>query len=74
MLPQAIVRWPQAFSIWASNSVVVVLPFVPVTAMTGTLMERQPSSNSPIISIFRDVKFVASAEAGSIPGLRTAKS
>ena len=36
MLPQAMVRWPQAFSICASNSVVVVLPFVPVMAMTGT--------------------------------------
>ena len=37
MLPQAMVRWPHAFSICASNSVVVVLPFVPVMAMTGTL-------------------------------------
>ena len=35
MFPQAMVRWPHAFSICATNSVVVVLPFVPVMAMTG---------------------------------------
>ncbi len=35
MLPQAMVRCPHAFSICASNSVVVVFPFVPVMAMTG---------------------------------------
>ena len=57
MLPQAIVRWPHAFSICASISVVVVLPFVPVTAMTGSSQERQPSSSSPIMSILREEKF-----------------
>ena len=62
MLPQAIVRCPHAFSICASNSVVVVLPFVPVMAMTGTFTDRQPSSSSPIVSIWRDEKFVASGE------------
>ena len=52
VMPQAIVLCPQAFSICASNSVVVVLPFVPVIAMTGASTERQPSSSSPIVSIF----------------------
>ena len=68
MLPQAIVRWPHAFNICAINSVVVVLPFVPVMAMTGRSQNCQPSSSSPIISMFRDEKFCASAESGSIPG------
>ena len=36
--------------------------------------ERQPSSSSPIVSMFRDEKFVASGEIGSIPGLRTTRS
>ena len=53
MLPQAMVRWPQAFNICASSSVVVVLPFVPVIATTGMLHERQPSSSSPIVSMLR---------------------
>ena len=35
MLPQAIVLCPQALSICAINSVVVVLPLVPVMPMTG---------------------------------------
>jgi hypothetical protein len=74
MLPQAMVRCPHAFNICASSSVVVVFPFVPVMAMTGTLTERQPNSNSPIVSMFRDEKFIASGEAGSMPGLKTAKS
>ena len=39
MLPQATVRWPQAFNICAINSVVVVLPFVPVMPMTGDARE-----------------------------------
>ena len=33
--------------------------------------DRQPSSSSPMISIFREEKFRASADAGSIPGLST---
>ena len=74
MLPQAIVRCPHAFNICASNSVVVVFPFVPVMAMTGTFTDRQPNSSSPIVSIFRDEKFVASGEIGSMPGLKTTKS
>ena len=74
MLPQAIVRCPHAFNICASNSVVVVFPFVPVIAITGTSTESQPSSSSPIVSIFRDEKFVANGEIGSIPGLKTTKS
>ena len=74
MLPQAIVRWPHAFNICASNSVVVVFPFVPVMAMIGRFTERQPSSSSPNVSIFREEKFVASGEIGSMPGLRTTKS
>src|SRR5437899_2605445 len=72
ILPHAIVRWPHAFNIWASNSVVVVLPFVPVTAITGISQDRQPSSSSPIMSILREEKLRASREAGSIPGLKTA--
>ena len=64
MFPQAIVRWPQAFNICASNSVVVVLPLVPVIAITGNRQERQPSSSSPMISIFRSEKLRASADAG----------
>jgi len=74
MLPQAMVFCPQAFSICASNSVVVVLPFVPVTAITGTSIDCQPSSSSPIMSILRAEKFCASGDSGSIPGLKTIKS
>src|SRR5437762_12814711 len=74
MLPQATVRWPHAFNICATSSVVVVLPLVPVMAMSGSSQNCQPSSSSPIISIFRDEKFCASGESGSIPGLRTARS
>ena len=72
--PQAIVRCRQALSICASNSVVVVLPFVPVTAIIESSQDRKPSSSSPIISMFREEKFRASAEVGSIPGLRTTRS
>ena len=53
---------------------VVVFPLVPVMAMTGTFTDRQPNSSSPIVSMFRDEKFVASGEIGSMPGLRTTKS
>src|SRR4029077_13725716 len=74
MLPQGIVRWPQAFGICASNSVVVVFPFVPVTAMIGISQERQPSSSSLIVSIPREEKLRANGEIGSIPGLRTIQS
>src|SRR5207244_2639513 len=84
MLPQAIVFCPQSFSICASISVVVVLPFVPVIAMTGVSQERQPSSSSPMMSILsapadsscgeRAEKFCARADVGSIPGLATTKS
>src|SRR5688572_15020786 len=42
--------------------------------MTGTSMERQPNSNSPMISICREEKFWASGESGSMPGLSTTKS
>ena len=71
MLPQAIVRCPQAFSICASNSVVVVLPFVPVTAMTGISQKRHPSSTSLIVSTLREEKLRPNGEAGSMPGLNT---
>ena len=74
MLPQAIVRCPQALSICASNSVVVVLPLVPVTAIMGSSHERKPSSSSPIISMLCEEKFRANGDAGSIPGLSTTKS
>src|SRR5437879_13772201 len=85
MLPQAIVSCPQSFNICASISVVVGLPFVPVTAITGVSQERQPSSSSPMMSILsadrmdssrgeRAEKLRARAEAGSIHGLETTKS
>ena len=74
MLPQAIVFWPQWFSIWASISVVVVFPLVPVIAITGVWHDCHPSSSSPIMSVPRDQKFRPSAEAGSIPGLATTRS
>jgi hypothetical protein len=48
------------------------LPFVPVTAMTGILQKRQPSSSSPTMSIPRDEKLRTNREAGSMPGLKTA--
>src|SRR5437868_15266208 len=85
MLPQAIVSCPQSFNICASISVVVVLPFVPVTAITGVSQERQPSSSSPIMSILsadrmdssrgeRAEQLRARGEDGEIPGLEKAKS
>ena len=40
----------------------------------GNPHERQPSSNSPIVSTFREENLRASEEAGSIPGLSTAIS
>ena len=40
----------------------MVLPFVPVTAMTGSPQERQPSSSSLIVSIPREEKLRALAD------------
>ena len=52
----------------------MVLPLVPVTAMTGISQEHQPSSSSLIVSIPREEKLRANEETGSMPGLRTIQS
>ncbi len=72
MLPQAIVLWPHAFNICASNSVVVVLPLVPVTAMTGAFTKLPAQLELADDVDFRSKKLRARAETGSIPGLNTA--
>ena len=48
MFPQATVRRPAAFNIDSINWVVVVLPFVPVIAMTGRSQKRKANSSSPM--------------------------
>ena len=75
MLPQATVRWPQAFNICAINSVVVVLPFVPVMAMTGTWHELPAKLQlADRLDVLATKNSAPAARSGSIPGLRTPKS
>ena len=67
MFPAARVRRPQAFSIRATSSVVVVLPFVPVMATTGQWQSSQENSSSPIISMRFRRKFWTSGADGIDP-------
>ncbi len=73
MFPQATVRWPQAFNICAINSVVVVLPFVPVMPMTGTRQNCQPSSSSPIVGNVLARKISAERQLRIDPGAEHAE-
>ena len=74
MLPQAIVRCPHAFSICASNSVVVVFPFVPVMPMIGHVARiASPTRARRSSRCFADEKFCASGEIGSMPGTQDDK-
>jgi len=74
MLPQASARMPAALSSAAVSPVVVVLPLVPVTAITGQRQLRKASSISPRRGMPASTGLRASGTTGSIPGLSTAKS
>ena len=74
MLPVAGASRPEASSIAAVASVTLVLPFVPVTAATGLVTDRQASSISLHIGTPDSRDSTMGRERSEKPGLATTRS
>ena len=73
-LPATATGRPAARNIAPSNSLVVVLPFVPVTPMNGFRSRRKPSSTSLQIGIPRVRAAAARGDSPGTPGLLISSS